>query len=156
MSLKDRIEADYRKAFKSKQTEVMSALRLLKAAVKNAEIAKRKDFEDDEVEKVINQEAKKVRDSIEAYQQGNRQDLVKQEEAQLKVMEDYLPEQLSPEELKDIVHDVINRLQASRPQDMGRVMKEIMSVTEGQADGKQVKELVQSFLTSNQDNSQNP
>lgn len=146
MSLKDRIEEDYRTAFKARNESTMAALRILKAAVKNAEIEARKDFEDDEVIKVVTRESKKIKDSIALYQQGNRDDLVAQEAAQLQVLEAYLPKQLSDSELADIVHDVVNRLGASSPADFGKVMKEVMSVTAGQADGTRVKTLVQQQL----------
>lgn len=148
MSLKDRIEADYRSAFKAKKESVLAALRLLKAAVKNAEIAKRKNFEDDEVIAVVNREAKKIKDSIAAYTQGKRADLVREEEAQLAALAQYLPAQLSEAELEDIIHDVINRLNATGPADFGTVMKEVMKVTAGQADGARVKTVTQKQLAA--------
>ena len=150
MSLKDRIEADYREAFKAKNADVMAALRMLKAAVKNAEIEKRKDFEDDEVEGVVVKESKKINDSIEAFKKGGRQDLVSTEEAQLGALKQYMPKQLSADELEDIVQDVINRLGADNAKDMGKVMKEVTKVTSGQTDGKTVSELVKKNLSKNQ------
>lgn len=150
MSLKDRIETDYREAFKARNEVAMEALRLLKAAVKNAEIDQRKDFEDDEVIKVVTREAKKIKDSIALYQKGNRTDLLEREQAQLKTLEVYLPAQLSDAELQDIVGDVIKRLGATSPADFGKVMKEVMVDTAGQADGTRVKALVQQQLTAPQ------
>ncbi|MFH0952010.1 MAG: GatB/YqeY domain-containing protein [Patescibacteria group bacterium] len=149
MSLKDRIEADYREAFKSQEANAMIALRMLKAAVKNAEIAHHSDYEDDQVISVVNKEVKKIRESIAAYSKGNRADLVSQEEAQLAVLSKYLPEQLSDDELRDIVQDVIDRLGVKDQNDFGKTMKEVMAVTKGTADGKKVKELVQNLLSKN-------
>lgn len=147
MSLKDRIEADYRTAFKARNEPVLAALRLLKAAVKNAEIEKRKDFEDDEVIKVVTRETKKMKDSIALYQQGKRDDLVAHETAQLHALEAYLPAQLSDAELDDIVHDVIKRVGATTKADFGKVMKEVVAVTGGQADGNRIKTAVQQKLS---------
>lgn len=142
MTLKDRLEQDYKQAFKAGQHEVVATLRLIKAQVKNAEIARRKDFDDHEVLEVIFQAAKRHQDAIEQFQKGGRADLVQHEQVQLSVVERYLPAKLSEAELRDIVQELIAAVGAMGPQDLGKVMGQVMAKVRGQADGAKVRTIV--------------
>jgi hypothetical protein len=146
MTLKERIENDYKKTFKEKNDIAVSALRMLKAAVKRAEINKRKDFDDNEVLEVVLKEVKQRRDSIEAFKNGNRLDLAQKEEAEIKVLEEYLPARLSAEELRDIIQEIIKEAKATSKKDFGRVMSLVIAKTRGQADGKMVSQIVNQEL----------
>ena len=146
MTLKERIEDDYKKSFKEKNEIAVSALRMLKAAVKRAEINKRKDFDDNEVLDVVLKEVKQRRDSIEAFKKGNREDLVQKEEAEIRALEGYLPERLSEEELRDIIQEIIKQAKATSKKEFGQVMGLVMAKTRGQADGKLVSRIVNQEL----------
>lgn len=140
--LKARLEEDYKAAFKAGQHEVVETLRFLKAQVKNAEIAKRKDLDDNEVLDVIMTDAKRHRDAIAQFDQGNRPDLAAHERAQLTILEAYLPPRLSDDELRDIIRELIAQAGAKGSQDLGRVMGVVMEKVRGQADGQKVRALV--------------
>lgn len=147
MSLLEKIEQDLTKAQKGKKELELSTLRLLKTALKNAEIAKRpaKPSESEEI-RVIHHEAKKHLDSIEMFQRGNRQDLVEREEKELKIIKRYLPKEMSDEELQAVVEKVISTSQAQGAQDSGRVIGKVMKEVQGKADGKRVGEMVKKIL----------
>lgn len=145
--LKARLEADYKTAFKASNALVVETLRYLKAQVKNGEIARRKDFDDHEVLDVILTDAKRHRDAIEQFERGGRADLAEHERQQLAVLEVYLPAQLSDEELRDIIRELIAQTGAASPADLGKVMGVVMQKVRGQADGQKVRALVADELT---------
>lgn len=146
MTLKERLEEDYKKYFKEGNALAVSALRLLKAEVKNAEIAKRKDFDDHEVLEIIMKVAKRHQDSMAAFTKGNRPDLTAREKEQLTVLETYLPEKLSEDELRDITLELIGEMKPAGPKDFGRVMGEVMKKLKGQAEGGLIRKIVQEEL----------
>lgn len=147
MTLKERIESDYKTAFKTGQREVVAVLRFLKAQVKNAEIARRKDFDDNEVLEVVIQDAKRHQDSIEQFTKGGRPDLANNEQAQLAVLKHYLPDQLSEAELRDIAQELITITGAKDAKDFGKVMGAMMEKVRGQANGKLVQKIITEELT---------
>lgn len=142
MTLKERIENDYKTAFKTGQHEVVAVLRYLKAQVKNAEIARRKDFDDNEVLEIVIQDAKRHQDSIDQFTKGGRPDLANREQAQLAVLKHYLPDQLSEPELRDIALELIASSGAKDPKEFGKVMGLMMAKVRGQADGKLVQKII--------------
>ena len=146
MALKDKIENDYVKALKERDEFKVSLLRMVKSALKNQEINEGKEVSDEETLEIIEKQAKQRRDSILQYRAGNREDLAKTEEAELVILEQYLPEKLSNEELRTITEEAITRLGATSIKDMGMVIKEVMTLTKNQADGKTVSEIVKSKL----------
>lgn len=146
MTLKERLETDYKKSYKEGNALAVDALRLLKAEVKNSEIAKRKDFDDHEVLEVIVKIAKRHQDSIDAFTRGNRPELAEREKNQLAVLENYLPAKLSEEELRDIIGELIKESGAAGPQDFGRVMGGIMKNLKGQAEGGLVSRILKEEL----------
>lgn len=147
MSLKEQILADIKEAMKNKEADRLSAIRFLQSAVKNKEIELRpKTIEDQDILGVIKKLAKQRKESIEQYENAGRTDLADKEKFELSVLETYLPEQLSREQVEKVVDEVIQKLGASSMKDMGAVMKEVQARTAGQADGKMLSEVVKSKL----------
>ncbi|MDP2599387.1 MAG: GatB/YqeY domain-containing protein [Deltaproteobacteria bacterium] len=147
MSLKEKIENDLKEAMRAKDALKLSCLRLVKSAVKNKEIDVRGALDDSQVIAILSTLAKQRKESIEQFKKGGRDDLVKQEEAELAVLETYLPKQMSEKELEEIVIKTIAETGAKGPQEMGKVMKALMPKITGKADGKEVSALVQKKLT---------
>ena len=146
--LLERIESDLKSAMKEKNEIKVSAIRMLKAAIKNKEIEKRvKALTDDEIIDVVAKQVKQRRDSIVEFEKGKRQDLVDKETKEISVLEYYLPARLSKEELTGIVQKIIQSSGAKTKADMGKVMKEVMAETKGKADGSEVSRLVSSLLS---------
>ena len=144
--LREKIADDMRDAMKAREAVRVAALRMLMASVKNTEVEKRRELSDDEVLDVVTKEAKRRRESIEAFEKGGRSDLVEKESAELAVLEAYLPDRLSDEELAALVDAAIAETGASSPKQMGDVMKALMPKLRGRADGGQVSALVKSKL----------
>jgi hypothetical protein len=146
MALKDSLQEALKQAVKGQRKVEISTLRLLLSEIKNAEIAQQKPADDNKVLDVIAKEVKRRRDSIEAFKQGNRGDLVAQEEAELTVLMGYLPEQMSREEVTEAAREVIDSIGARGPSDKGKVMSQLMPRLKGRADGKEVSEIVSQLL----------
>jgi len=169
--LKEQIQNDLKEAFKKNEKDLVSVLRLLTAAFQNKEIEKRtklsksqpetgRPWADEPVEKleelsklteeevleVISFEAKKRRDSIFEFEKGGRQDLADKEKQELEILQKYLPEQLSEEEIKKLVKEAIEKIGASEPKDMGKVMAELSPKIKGKADGSLVSKIVKELL----------
>lgn len=144
--LLEQINKDLKQAMKSKEAEATSALRMLIAAMRNQEITLRKDGQaeltDNQAQEVVYGEIKKRRDSSAAYSQGNRQDLADKESSEIKILEKYLPEQMSDQELEEIVREIT----ASGADNFGKVMARVMARVKGKADGSKVGELVKKVL----------
>jgi len=147
MALKDQLDADLKSAMRDKDTVKLSVVRMLKSAVKYREIELMKPLDDVGVLQVISQEVKRHRDSVEQYRAGNRQDLVDKEEAEIAILQGWLPAQLTEAEVKAKVDEVVTRLDAKGPKDMGAVMKALLPEVQGKADGKLVSELVKARLS---------
>jgi uncharacterized protein YqeY len=149
MSLKDRILEDLKAALKSKQKEKLSTLRLLSAAIRNKEIELRRTEEglgDDEVIGVVSAEIKKRREAIEHYEKAGRRELAERERAEIEVLAQYMPEPMSEEEIRQRVLGIIGEIGAAGVKDTGKVMKLIMPVVKGRADGALVSRIVQEEL----------
>ena len=148
--LQEQLKGDLKGAMKSKDELTLSVLRLLLSAVSNKEISMRKEgkaeLKDGEVMAVIKSEVKKRKDAIEDYIKGGRQELADKEVEEIKILEKYLPEQMSDEELEKIVRDVIAEMGEVGMSDFGKAMGAIMGKTRGQADGSKVSELVKKVL----------
>jgi uncharacterized protein YqeY len=146
MSLKERIDADYKTAMKERDALRVSVLRLLRSAIHNAEIDRQRALTDDEILGVIQSEIRKRRESIEAFQQGGRADLAEREQAELAILETYLPQPFSRAELEALVRETIREVGALSVRDMGKVMAALMPKVRGRADGREVNELVRQLL----------
>jgi len=146
MGLQDKLEADTKDALKSGAKDKLSTLRMLNAALKNKQIDKRRPLIEDEVVETIRSLIKQRRDSVEQFAKGGRQDLADKETAEIAVLEAYLPAQLSREELDAMVRDAVAQTGAQGAKDMGKVMKALIPMVGGRADGKLVSELVKHAL----------
>lgn len=148
MEIREKIMADVKDAMRAKEQLKLNTLRFLQAAVKNREIEMRPDpITSDEVMGVLKKLVKQRKESIEQYQNGNRQDLADQEAAELKVLEGYLPAQMGREQIEKVITEVIAALGAKTVKDMGPVMKEVIARTAGSADNKIVSEVIKAKLT---------
>lgn len=141
----EQIEDDYKTAFKASHRVKVDMLRLLKSAIKNAEIEARHNLTDDEIIAVMTREAKRRRESIQMFQQAGRTDLVDKENAELQELMFYLPTQFSDSEIETAVRETIAELNATS-QDFGRVMGTVMKKVKGQADGERVSAAVKKLL----------
>lgn len=148
MELREKLMADLKTAMVAKDMLKVNTIRFVQAAVKNREIEMRPNpITSDEVMGVFKKLVKQRRESIEQFQAAGRQDLVDQESAELKILEAYLPAQMSREQVEKIVKEVIQAVGASSIKDMGTVMKETISRTQGAADNKLVSELIRAQLS---------
>ena len=123
-----------------------SVLRYLRSEIRNAEIAQQKDLDDEGVLAVLSRQAQQRRDSIEAYEGANRQDLVERERGELAIIMEYLPQQLTKAEIDSLVEQTIAETGASGPGDMGRVMGKLMPQVRGRAEGREVSAAVSAAL----------
>jgi hypothetical protein len=153
MSLLDRLNADLTEAMRAKDEVRKLALRSAKTAILNAEVEKRgkegpgATLTEEEVSAVVSRQAKQRRESIAEFTKGGRMDLVAQEEAELAVLEVYLPRQLSQEEITAVVRQVIAEVGVTDPKQVGLVMRPAMDRLRGQADGKLVNQIARDLLT---------
>jgi uncharacterized protein YqeY len=147
MSLKEQIAGDMIAAMKAKDAARTSTLRLLKSAISYREIEKGGALDDEEVSKLLRSQVKQRRDSVEQYQQGGRQDLVEKETAEIAVIESYLPQAASAEEIEQAVAAAIIETGATSMKEMGAVMKATMVLLAGKnPDGRTVSETVKKKL----------
>ena len=146
MTLPERLSADLNEAMKSGKKTRVAALRMIKAAIKNAEIAQGKPLDDAGLVEVLSREVKQRRESIAEFKKANRQDAVDNEEAQLAFVLEYLPQQMSGEEIEGLVREVIDKIGAQGPRDKGKVMSQLMPQVKGKADGQLVNEIVTQAL----------
>ncbi len=148
MALYDTIISDLTKAMKEQNREVLLVLRGLKAAIKNKQVELRsKDLTDEQLYGVLRSEVKKREEAIEKFIEGSRQDLAAKEEAELTILSGYVPPQLSEEEIKKGLTQVIQELSANSPKDLGKVMKSAMARFAGMADGREVNRLARELLS---------
>jgi uncharacterized protein YqeY len=148
MALKDRLDADLKTAMREKEALRLSTIRMLKSAIKYREIEVMKPLDDAGVLAVIATEIKRRRDSVEQYRAGKRLDLAEKEEAEIAILQQYLPQQMTAEELAAKVDEVIARVGANGPKDMGGVMKVLLPEVQGRAEGKAVSETVKQRLAA--------
>jgi hypothetical protein len=146
MALKEQLDQDLKAAMREKDQLKLDTIRGLKSAIKYREIELMKPLDDAGVLGVVSSEIKRRKDSIEQYRAGNRPDLADKEEAEARILQAYLPAQLSAGELAAKVDAAIARTGAKGPKDMGAVMKALLPEVQGKADGKAVSELVKARL----------
>ena len=147
MSLSKQIVSDLTAAMKAQDASRTSTLRMVKAAMMNRQIEKGSELDDDDMQKLLRSLVKQRRDSIEQYEKAGRQELVDKEQAEIKVIETYLPQAASKEEIETAVTEAIGATQASSMKDMGKVMKAAQAALSGKnADGRLVSEIVKSKL----------
>lgn len=152
MSLKQRILDDIKVTMKAQQPQRLGVLRMLKAKILEAEVAQRENkgldyqLEDAETLRVVGQYAKQRRESIDSYRSGGRTELAAQEEAELKIVEEYLPQAASDDQVRVAVQAAIAELGATSKKEMGAVMKAALTKLQGAADGKLVNKIVMELL----------
>src|SRR6056300_156966 len=147
MSLKQTISEDMKTLMRAKDTARLGAVRLLQASIKQKEVDERIELTDGQVLSVIQKMLKQRKDSIEAYQKANRQDLIDQEQLEIDVLTKYMPEPLSDAEVIKIIDDVIAEVNATDMKDMGKVVGILKSQISGRADMGQVSKIVREKLT---------
>ncbi len=148
MSLLKRFDDDLKEALKAAESAKVSILRMVKATVKNKQIEKGRELTDDEIVSVLSSMVKQGRESIEQFTKAGRMDLARKEEQEVAILQSYMPQQLSHDELDRIISDAIQEASARTPQDMGKVMRILMPRVKGVADGKYVNQRVKELLES--------
>ncbi|MBI2027844.1 MAG: GatB/YqeY domain-containing protein [Deltaproteobacteria bacterium] len=146
MSLKEKLSQDIKNCMKTAQKDRLQYGRTLHAAIRKKEIDDRIDLNDADIEKIVSSLVKQRLDSIEQFGKGGRTDLVAKEKAELQFLQEYLPQQLTDEELRKVIHDTISDSKSQGSQDFGKVMKLLMPKVRGRTDGKKVSQLVKSLL----------
>ncbi|MEY3028242.1 MAG: hypothetical protein RIQ77_325 [Pseudomonadota bacterium] len=147
MSIKQTISEDMKTFMRAKDTARLGAVRLLQASIKQKEIDDRVELTDDQVLSVIQKMLKQRKDSIEAYQKADRQDLIDQEQLEIDVLSKYMPEPLTDDEVSKIIDKVISEVNATDMKDMGKVVGVLKSKISGRADMGQVSKIVREKLT---------
>ena len=148
MAILDDLNSALKEAMKSRDEVRVSAIRMMKASLKNKEIEKMGNLSDEDVLQVLSTLAKQRRESIEQFSAAGRMDLAEKESRELEIITAYLPKQLSPEELDDVIRSAISESGAKSPGDMGKLMKVLMPKVKGAADGKIVNQRVRELLGS--------
>ena len=143
-----KIREDLKEALKQRDEARVSVLRMLLSEIKNTEIAQQKPLDEDKILDVISTEVKRHRESIAAFREGNRNDLVAQEEAELSILMGYLPKQMSREEIKAAAQQVIEAMGVKGIKDKGKVMSQLMPQLRGKAGGKEASEVVSELLAN--------
>jgi uncharacterized protein YqeY len=151
MSIKEQIKEDLKNAMKSGETEKRDVLRMLDSVIKNREIEKNKredGLDEEEVLEVVASAIKQRKDSIEQYADGGRDDLASKEKAEVDILKEYLPEQMSEEELVVVIKEIVQETQAKDKSDLGKVMGVAMGRVKGKADGNKVRKVAEEIIES--------
>lgn len=148
MSVSDQLNQDMKAAMKAKEKDRLTTIRMIKAAFQNEEIAKGRELTPDEEITILSREKKQRMDSYEEFAKAGRDDLVKNLEKELEVVDQYLPEQLSDDEVRSIVKETIDEVEAESMKDMGKVMTNIMPKVAGAADGSKINQMVKEELSN--------
>ena len=146
MTTKDQLQIDLKEAMLKKDVMRKTTIRMALAAIKNSEIDKGHELDDGEIQAILQKEVKSRRETIEAAKLANRQDIITENEAEIEVLDTYLPQQLSTDEINVMAREAIDETGATSPNDIGQVMKVLMPRIRGQADGKEVNQIVRKIL----------
>jgi len=149
MGLKDKLTLDLRQALREGDETRKRTIRMLQAAILNEEKSGKaqRELSEDEMLGIVARQVKQRRESIAAYREANRQDLVQEEEAELSILLEYLPQQMTREDILAAARQAIADTEATGPQDMGKVMRSLMPTLKGRADGREVNQIVRELLT---------
>ena len=146
MSLKQKLQEDLKSSMKNKDTNKKSVITLIRASIKQYEVDNRVELGDEEITDLIAKQLKQTRDSRDEFAKAGREDLVEKADAEIEILKEYLPQQLSEEELNEIVISTISEVGATSMKDMKNIKSSIMPKVEGRADGKLINELVKKNL----------
>lgn len=147
MDLKAKLNQDLKEALKAKDEAKLRTVRMLLAAIKNFEVEKMGPATDEEIFQIMSKEIKKRQEAIEMYKKGGRPDLAQAEKQEIEVIQSYMPNQLSEEEIRELARKVISEMNLKSPKDVGTAMKVIMPQVKGRADGKLVNKIVSELLS---------
>ncbi|MFO7831266.1 MAG: GatB/YqeY domain-containing protein [Desulfuromonadaceae bacterium] len=146
MSIQTDLNTAMKEAMRNKESERLGVIRMLRSAVKNAEIEAKKELGDDEIVSLLATQVKQRRDAAQTYRDGERDDLAAKEEAEIVILQEFMPAALTEDELREIVESAVIDLGATSMQDMGKVMKQVSAATRGRAEGRVVSEMVKQRL----------
>jgi uncharacterized protein YqeY len=146
MKTKEHLQNDLKDAMRAKDEKRKTTIRMALAAIKNAEIDKGHEIEDSEVQAILQKEVKSRREAIEDAKRAQRQDIIAENMAEIKILEVYLPQQLTPHEIEGLAREAIQEVGATSPNEIGQVMKVLMPRVRGRADGKEVNQVVRQLL----------
>ena len=146
MSLKQKLQEDLKSSMKNKDTNKKSVITLIRASIKQYEVDNRVELGDEEITDLIAKQLKQTRDSRDEFAKAGREDLVEKADAEIEILKEYLPQQLSEEELNEIVISTISEVGATSMKDMKNIMSSIMPKVKGRADGKLINELAKKNL----------
>lgn len=145
--MKAKLNQDLKEALKAKDEVKLRTVRMLLAAIKNFEVEKMGPATDEEIFQIMSKEIKKRQEAIEMYEKGGRPDLAQAEKQEVEVIQSYMPNQLSEEEIRELARKVISEMNLKSPKDVGTAMKVIMPQVKGRADGKLVNKIVSELLS---------
>ncbi len=147
MSLEKKLEEDLLNAMKAREAEKVGVLRMVKAAMTNYKIDKKREkLEETEVQDILQKQVKLRKESIESFEKGGRAEMAEKEKKELAILQAYLPKEMSDDEIKSLAQKAIQESGAKTKADMGKVMKALMPAVKGRADGKKVNEILTSLL----------
>lgn len=149
MALKEKLMEDLKSSMKSKDTIRKNTITMIRAAIKQKEVDERIELDDQGVIEIISKQLKEKKSVIEDFKKGQRQDLVEQTEKEMEILLEYLPKQLSEDDIREIVMETVKEVNASSMKDMGLVMKSVMPKVKGKADGNTVNKIVKEILEIN-------
>lgn len=147
MSLSERLNDDMKTAMRNQDKFRLSVIRMVRSSIKNVEIDQRRSLTDTEVLEILGRELKQRKDSLQEFEKAGRIDLAESVKAEIDIIAEYMPQQLSEDEIADIVKQTIQEVGASSKADMGKVMAALMPKVKGRADGKLVNQTVQKLLS---------
>ena len=147
MEIQNRLSEDLKTAMKAKEKIKVETIRMVRAQLKDFQIAKGDELNEEDEISVLTNAAKKRKEALELYEKSDRQDLIEQEKQELEIISAYLPAQLSKEEVEKVVLKVMEEVEASSPRDLGKVMGATMKDLKGKADGRMVQEIVREKLS---------
>ncbi|NLY78076.1 MAG: GatB/YqeY domain-containing protein [Tissierellia bacterium] len=146
MSLKEKLLEDLKASMKNKDSVRKNTITMIRAAIKQKEVDQRIEVEDDDILDIISKQLKEKKNAIEDFKKGNRQDLVELTEKEMEILLEYLPKQLTDEEIEELVKETIDEVNAKSMKDIGLVMKSVMPKVKGRADGNRVNAFVRKLL----------
>jgi uncharacterized protein YqeY len=147
MPIEEKITNDLKAAMKARDEMRLSCLRLLKTSIKHKQVEKGEKLKDEDIEALISSAIRKGQEAAQEFNKGNREDLAAKEEAEIKILYDYLPKQLDSVEIEKIIKEIITELSIDSPKDLGKVMKAAMVRMAGKAQGKEVNEIARRLLS---------
>ena len=146
--MRDKIINDIKEAMKSQDKEKLAVLRMVKGAMQLEEINKKQELNDEDVIAVISKQIKTRKESIVEFEKGNRSDLIEKTQAEMKILEEYMPEQLSEEEVNKIIEEAIEQVNPQAPSDMGKIMGIVTPKLKGRADMSSVSKIVKEKISN--------